>query len=143
MARKVVIYFKCPICNSYAKVFHTQTYFRYPNIIKTKSYKCVQCKHNFLAYSFEILAANIDTIIEKFNIDRDIPLYDTTLGCYRKFPLKELEIGDSFFIPQEWSDKHYKNQCGFYSTFSRFSKRNNKKILAKKVEGGYRVWRIE
>lgn len=52
------------------------------------------------------------------------------------YPFKEMGIGDSIFIPGDRS-KHPTNWHGYYA------KRTGFKFVIRKVEGGFRVWRVE
>ena len=51
-----------------------------------------------------------------------------------KYPFNEMDVGDSFFI-----------EAGFdaaRSSSAVFGSRNNKKFSFRKVDGGFRCWRI-
>ena len=54
-----------------------------------------------------------------------------------KYPLKEMEIGDSFFIPASQSGNNVS------ARITPQAQRIGIKIITRKVEGGYRVWRYE
>lgn len=70
-------------------------------------------------------------------IDKGIPIPKRNAGRPRgsKYPYQDMEIGDSIFLPVTTSGSasattnHWKKQSGF--TFSQ-----------RKVEGGYRAWRV-
>ncbi len=75
-----------------------------------------------------------------YQIDKDIPIpsikHDRTSTIY---PLKEMGIGDSFFVPDKITGK----KTTVRSTVIATSKRIGIKIVTRRVEGGLRVWRIE
>ena len=73
-----------------------------------------------------------------FKIEKNIPLPQDLRGRGGKYPWREMEIGDSFFISNEET-----NQTRIHSAPSYFSLRNPAyKFRVRKVAGGYRIWRI-
>lgn len=68
-------------------------------------------------------------------IEKDIPLpharYEREI-----FPFKELQVGDSFFVPQD--------HLSFYSvrSLATINKTIEKKFTCRRCEGGVRVWRV-
>lgn len=54
----------------------------------------------------------------------------------RKYPWKEMKVGDSFFLKGG-------GHSTIYPAASYAGTRNNKKFVVRAVEGGIRVWRIE
>lgn len=70
-----------------------------------------------------------------YEIDKGIAIPDPrTNGCI--YPWDDMEIGDSFIVPPE-KDK------SIHATKSAAGKRYGKKFIARKVDGGTRVWRVE
>ena len=67
-------------------------------------------------------------------IEKGVPI---PLGKTKRiYPLKEMEVGDSIFIPSD----------GFINICARVNPQAKKlgiKVATRKVEGGYRVWRTE
>jgi len=80
--------------------------------------------------------------IMDFKIEKDIPI-PVARNKNQPFPVSELETGDSFFIPLEYIENHYKNPDSVFSLFSVTGKRTGKKFTVRKMDGGYRVWRIK
>ena len=56
-----------------------------------------------------------------------------------KYPFKELAVGDSFFVP----DADGLSGRRMHSTAYNYGKRYGMKFVARRVEGGMRVWRQE
>lgn len=63
-----------------------------------------------------------------FKIDKAIPIPKKQMGRVAKYPWKEMEIGDSFFVPDKTRD-----QVNATSPFGKYRKRQE--------NGGVRVWR--
>lgn len=58
-----------------------------------------------------------------------------------KYPFRDMEIGDSFFVPNDnLPPSASKNFCQFVQPGA---KRLGIKITTRKVKDGFRVWRIE
>lgn len=57
-------------------------------------------------------------------------------GRREKYPWMQMEIGSSFFVPDE--DAHRVK-----SSASKAKKRTGRTFVVRKVEGGVRVWRYE
>jgi hypothetical protein len=55
-----------------------------------------------------------------------------------KFPVQEMEVGDSFFCSFDVSSANSVMAC-----LSKYGKDTGKKFTTRKVEGGTRAWRIE
>ena len=74
-----------------------------------------------------------------YKIEKDIPAPLPNTKGVGKYPWREMKIGDSFFIP--YADTNYSQ---VNSAPSYFSRRNPEyKFTVRKVEGGYRIWRIK
>ncbi len=74
--------------------------------------------------------------MKQFKVEKDVPFIP-----YRKYPLGDMEVGDSFLVP--FTDlQHYKDpRSGIYSAISYYAKRNGGKFACRKVKEGIRVWR--
>jgi len=71
-----------------------------------------------------------------------IPSARRRVGRQHVFPLRDLEIGDSFLIP--WGDhdrERYAAICR--SVISRYGSRYRTKYATRTGEDGLRVWRID
>jgi hypothetical protein len=66
------------------------------------------------------------------------PSHGPRVSKYR-FPLGEMEIGDSFFV--EVKSMTFLNSAR--SLISRYSREFNRKFATRTMDGGFRVWRIE
>lgn len=78
--------------------------------------------------------------MEKFTIEKGLPFpaddFQTPLA--HRFPLADMDIGDSFLIPAERWRSNNNLQCNVYPA----AKRLGIKVKTKSVEGGVRVWRV-
>ena len=69
----------------------------------------------------------------EFVIEKNVPI---PLGhAAAKYPLREMEIGDSFFVPGI-------GKASDFSASYMAGKRLGRKFTIRAVEGGIRVWRI-
>lgn len=73
-----------------------------------------------------------------FNIEKDIPMPKKLYGKGKEliYPFLQMEIGESFLVPQKKAKSV--TQTAYY-----FTKKTGKKFATRKVEGGKRVWRLE
>lgn len=70
-----------------------------------------------------------------FEIEKGIPVPARQL----KYPLREMEIGDSFFVPSRSDGRPptiYKSLGTYHRTLA------PKRFVQRLVEGGARIWRI-
>jgi hypothetical protein len=72
-----------------------------------------------------------------YKIEKNIPIIKHYRERVKKYPLDLMEINDSFFVPNKDTSA---SALGGY--LSMYFKRNNKKFITRKVDGGFRVWRI-
>ena len=73
-----------------------------------------------------------------FKIEKDVPTPTETQRT-AKYPFGKMEVGDSIFISSEESPP-----SGSYSASSYYALRHPElKFTTRKVEGGYRIWRIK
>jgi hypothetical protein len=80
----------------------------------------------------------------KLKIEKGIPLPPTTMGRARIYPFKEMEIGDSFFVPLNGRDRH-RVQTSIIGS-CRLARLTPKRFCTryiKEPEEGYRCWRFE
>lgn len=69
-------------------------------------------------------------------IDKDIPIPEIIKGRKSKYPINEMEVGDSFFIEG--------GKVSITSSLNQKLSRVGKKRLVGKIEGtGLRIWRIK
>jgi hypothetical protein len=73
-----------------------------------------------------------------FEIEKDIPLVGRNKS--RKFPLGQMEIGDSFVIPCEADEDIHRARQVASCANQRYK---DKKFASRTVDGGIRVWRIK
>jgi hypothetical protein len=71
--------------------------------------------------------------MNEIKIEKGIPLEEH--NRHHKYPWREMEIGDSFFVEG-------KTSSSLYSALSYAGSRNNLKFTVRKVQGGCRAWRI-
>ena len=56
-----------------------------------------------------------------------------------KYPIRDLEIGESFYVPfSVWGKVRHTGYFGSY-----FRRLKPKKFVARRNDGGIRVWRVE
>lgn len=76
-------------------------------------------------------------------IEKGVPYPDASIprGGARKYPLNEMGVGDSFFVPTKDRSvgKRLSSSCVSFSR-TRFPKR---KFSVRLVKDGYRVWRVK
>lgn len=66
-----------------------------------------------------------------FEIEKGVPVTKKA-----KYSFESMEVGDSFFLSVDQRRK-------FSNTASGWGKRNGKKFIVRKVDGGFRCWRTE
>lgn len=71
-----------------------------------------------------------------FEIEKDIPT--PKHRARQAYPFKQMEVGDSFFIPSESDSFHAKAVASLAS--KRFAP---KRFVSRKVDGGRRIWRVQ
>lgn len=69
-------------------------------------------------------------------IDKDVPLPSRS-GFHSKYPWEEMEVGDSFMMEGKTNTSAH-GHCYQWN-----KKLAPKKFVARKIEGGCRVWRIK
>ena len=80
----------------------------------------------------------------EFKIEKEIPIpKNRNPGALEKFPFEKMKVNDSFFVPVSFINENYKNKSSFQSTVCYSGKRHGRKYTVRKVENGYRVWRIK
>lgn len=72
-----------------------------------------------------------------YKIEKHVPAPED-LGGMKKYPFDDMEIGDSFFVPNG-KVRNIKQQVQYYQ--NKTEKR--KRFAVREVEGGVRVWRVE
>ena len=78
-----------------------------------------------------------------FQIETNIPLPTGTRGAPAKYPLADMHVGESFFVPCEGAEcKVWRGRLN--GTVARFCKANpDMKFAIRSVDGGLRVWRTK
>jgi len=71
-------------------------------------------------------------------IEKNIPLPPARKPV---FPAREMEVGDSYFIPVAGKVWLSPRSASIRSTASQWSKKLNRAFVVRHVEGGIRVWR--
>ena len=72
-------------------------------------------------------------------VERGVPFPVTSKVSKYRFPLGEMDIGDSFFV--EAREGSFLSSAS--SLISRYGKTYSRKFATRVVDGGFRVWRIE
>lgn len=70
----------------------------------------------------------------EFKIEKNITM-NRGKDRANKYPIRDLEIGDSFFVPKDLFGVHDQQYCRALAS------RNKMKVSVKKQDGGYRIWR--
>lgn len=75
----------------------------------------------------------------KFVIEKNVPMPYAGNGAPTKYPWADMEIGDSFFVPD------VPKTFNIYKCVVQFNERHKKSIVVKqrRESNGVRVWRIE
>jgi hypothetical protein len=79
--------------------------------------------------------------MSKFRIEDNVPIPATTGKLQRKYPLSDLLVGQSFFVPRI-SDAR-RELMTISGAATRHGKKTGKMFVTRTVEGGVRVWRVE
>lgn len=73
----------------------------------------------------------------ELKIEKGVPIIGRRGGYGGgKYPFKNLEIGDSFLVPNKTTN-------AFGASVTYWGRVLNRKFISRKVEGGVRVWRIK
>jgi len=72
-------------------------------------------------------------------VEKDIPMPATTIRDGYKYPLNEMDIGDSIFEPGPRNS----NESKIRLSAKKYGAKTGKRFSARKVEGGVRIWRVE
>lgn len=75
-----------------------------------------------------------------FAIEKNIPQPKYTGGRKAKYPWKDMEVGDSFFVPCPEDERSKRRSSICASGISALGK---SKVSTAIVDGGIRVWRIK
>lgn len=67
-------------------------------------------------------------------IEKDVPLPKKARGPKERYPFEVMEVGDSFYVKT-------KRGTSLYTLSSRHSK-DGKKFTCRRVDDGFRIWRI-
>ena len=70
-----------------------------------------------------------------YEIEKGIAVTQPRRGRPSKYPVKEMKVGESFFVPKATSE--------FQRSVSQLGRRAGVKLSSRVVDGGVRVWRIE
>lgn len=73
-----------------------------------------------------------------YKIEKNIPVPVSNTDRYRKYPLKEMELYDSFSVPKEETKPE-----NLSSYLHMYGKRNDKKYMTRSMDNEYRIWRIK
>jgi len=75
-----------------------------------------------------------------FAIEKDIAIPESTRPSARssKYPLREMEVGDSFFIPNVSTEDELKKARGAIASAAKTAKC---KTTTRPMDGGLRVWK--
>ncbi len=76
-----------------------------------------------------------------FRIEDNVPIPATTGKLQRKYPLSDLLVGQSFFVPVI-SDAR-RELIRISGAATRHGKKTGKMFVTRTVAGGVRVWRVE
>lgn len=78
-----------------------------------------------------------------FKIEKNVKM-DQWRERIRKYPFKEMDIGDSFLFPCSESEREkHTARYTIYAAIGYFKKKNSGyKFSVRSVDGGFRVWRV-
>ena len=72
-----------------------------------------------------------------YKIEKGIPMTKPRAIRERKYPIREMKVGDSFLIPEK---DLIQSQSQSVRTIA---SENGYKVAVRKVDGGVRVWRVK
>jgi hypothetical protein len=73
----------------------------------------------------------------EIKIDKNVPMPQEAARA--KYPWKQMEIGDSFFVPANGKSTRYRRNCLQSNAHGQVPR----KFAVRLEEGGVRVWRVE
>ena len=76
---------------------------------------------------------------EKFKIEDGVPIRHAYSGRAMKYPFKELQVGQSFYVPLDGHKSVYTLQCSLLTC----ARQAGIKVTTATDDNGVRVWRIE
>jgi hypothetical protein len=76
------------------------------------------------------------------DIEAGVPIPATIRSRRYRFPLDDMEVGDSFFVEFASGDRE-KFLASARSLISRFGRNYGKRYATRSQEDGFRVWRID
>ena len=79
--------------------------------------------------------------MSKFQIEDNVPIPAMTGKAQRKYPLSDLLVGQSFFVP--FTSDVRRELMRISGAATRHGKKTGKMFVTRTVEGGVRVWRVE
>jgi hypothetical protein len=79
----------------------------------------------------------IKNFIKRYEIEKDYPI--PKIERRHKYPFKDMEIGDSFFAPFEDGVAPERVRVRIINAAKVY---DPMKFITRKVDGGFRVWRI-
>ena len=81
------------------------------------------------------------TLVSAYQIDRGIPMPPPCRGAAAKYPWREMEVGESFFVEASAKDavviRSRVRSAGYSQRLA-----HGTRFTVRTVEGGVRVWRI-
>lgn len=72
-----------------------------------------------------------------YPIEKNIPMAKTRAQRQRKYPIREMKVGDSFLVPEKDVIKNLSQSV------RNVAAEHGHKIAVRKVDGGVRVWRVK
>lgn len=72
-----------------------------------------------------------------YKLEKSVPIPDSIPSKNEKYPLRDMEVGDSFFVPQTGADK----VKSLRNSMSARARKLNYKIVSLADETGVRFWR--
>ncbi len=76
-----------------------------------------------------------------YEIEKNVPLSASQQGGI-VYPFREMQPGDSFLVPAEKARADDKYMSSPRRAALIWGKRNNVKLVTRRVDGGLRIWRV-
>lgn len=76
-------------------------------------------------------------------IDKGVPLPERKKGPTPRYPLAELEVGDSFGVEAQDLIDQQRVRSSLYGAIRTVGRRTGHEFVMRTVTGGIRVWRVK
>jgi hypothetical protein len=75
-----------------------------------------------------------------FKLETNVPMPELPRNGRTIYPFRQMNVGDSFFAPIDDDDRLSRDRLASAASYA--GSRNNMKFARRRVDGGYRIWRL-